>query len=160
MQSKDLENYIEFLLSVALQRCGNIYDAEDLTQETLLAALSYMARGKDIQDVKAWLLVVMGRKFNDMLRKRYKQPIVSIGDDFDIVDENTTIQVINPHFKWGFNFYSSAALCWFRPLGGFHRYHSCWLPPFRRPLILRVYHFLPGFEYIPESFPRSHCRLL
>ena len=88
MQSKDLENYIEFLLSAALQRCGNIYDAEDLTQETLLAALSYMAYGKDIQDVKAWLLVVMGRKFNDMLRKRYKQPIVSIGDDFDIVDEN------------------------------------------------------------------------
>ena len=50
MQSKDLENYIEFLLSVALQRCGNIYDAEDLTQETLLAALSYTARGKDIQE--------------------------------------------------------------------------------------------------------------
>lgn len=93
MQSKELENYIEFLLSAALQRCGNIYDAEDLTQETLLAALSYMARGKDIQDVKAWLLVVMGRKFNDMLRKRYKQPIVSIGDDFDIVDENAMIQL-------------------------------------------------------------------
>lgn len=93
MQSKELEDYIEFLLSAALQRCGNIYDAEDLTQETLLAALSYMARGKDIQDVKAWLLVVMGRKFNDMLRKRYKQPIVSIGDDFDIVDENAIIQL-------------------------------------------------------------------
>ena len=93
MQSKELENYIEFLLSAALQRCGNIYDAEDLTQETLLAALSYMARGRDIQDVKAWLLVVMGRKFNDMLRKRYKQPIVSIGDDFDIVDENAMIQL-------------------------------------------------------------------
>lgn len=93
MQSKELENYIEFLLSAALQRCGNIYDAEDLTQDTLLAALSYMARGRDIQDVKAWLLVVMGRKFNDMFRKRYKQPIVSIGDDFDIVDENAIIQL-------------------------------------------------------------------
>lgn len=55
--------------------------------------MSYMARGRDIQDVKAWLLVVMGRKFNDMLRKRYKQPIVSIGDDFDIVDENAMIQL-------------------------------------------------------------------
>ena len=93
MQSKDLENHIEFLLSAALQKCGNIYDAEDLTQETLLAALSYMARGKEIQDVKAWLLVVMGRKFNDMLRKRYKQPIVSIGDGFDIVDENALIKL-------------------------------------------------------------------
>lgn len=72
---------------------ASVYDAEDLTQETLLAALSYMARGKDIQDVKAWLLVVMGRKFNDMLRKRYKQPIVSIGDGFDIVDENALIKL-------------------------------------------------------------------
>ena len=93
MQSKELENYIEFLLSAVLQRCGNIYDAEDLTQDTLLVAMSYIARGRDIQDVKAWLLVVMGRKFNDMLRKRYKQPIVSIGDDFDIVDENAMIQL-------------------------------------------------------------------
>lgn len=91
MQSKDLENHMEFLLSAALQRCGNIYDAEDLTQETLVAALSYMARGKDIQDVKAWLLVVMGRKFNDMLRKRYRQPMISIGDGFDLADENAMI---------------------------------------------------------------------
>ena len=64
-----------------------------LLYTSLLAAMSYMARGRDIQDVKAWLLVVMGRKFNDMLRKRYKQPIVSIGDDFDIVDENAMIQL-------------------------------------------------------------------
>lgn len=91
MQEKHLEKHIEFLLSAALQRCGNIYDAEDLTQETLLAALSYAAGGKKIQDGKAWLLAVMRRKFNDMLRKRYQQPIVSIGDDFDIVDENAMI---------------------------------------------------------------------
>ncbi len=71
MQNKELENYIEFLLSAALQRCGNIYDAEDLTQETLLAALAYMAQGKDIQDVKAWLLVVMGRKFNGICQACY-----------------------------------------------------------------------------------------
>ncbi len=93
MQNKDLENYIEFLLSAALQRCGNIYDAEDLTQETLLAALAYMAQGKDIQDVKAWLLVVMGRKFNGMLRKKYRQATVSIGEAFDIMDDSASIQL-------------------------------------------------------------------
>lgn len=87
MQNGHLENHIEFLLSAALQKCGDIYMAEDLTQETFLAALSYMARGKEIQDVKAWLLVVMGRKFNDMLRKKYRQPLVSIGEDFDMADE-------------------------------------------------------------------------
>lgn len=95
MKSKNIENYIEFLLSAALQKCGNIYDAEDLTQETLLAVLSYMARGKDIEDMKAWLLVVMGRKFNDMLRKKYRQATVSIGEDFDIIDESASIQ-LNP----------------------------------------------------------------
>ncbi len=86
MRSNNIENHIEFLLSAALRKCGNIYDAEDLTQETLLAALSYMSRGKDIKDMKAWLLVVMGRKFNDMLRKKYRQAAVSIGEDFDIID--------------------------------------------------------------------------
>lgn len=95
MKSKNIENYIEFLLSAALQKCGNIYDAEDLTQETLLAVLSYMARGKDIEDMKSWLLVVMGRKFNDMLRKKYRQATVSIGEDFDIIDESASIQ-LNP----------------------------------------------------------------
>lgn len=92
MYDEKLENQIEFLLSAALQKCGDIYTAEDLTQETLLAALSYMARGKKIQDIRAWLLVVMGRKFNDMLRKRYRHPAVSIGGDFDLVDENAVIQ--------------------------------------------------------------------
>ncbi|MBQ8164633.1 MAG: RNA polymerase sigma factor [Clostridia bacterium] len=91
MQSKNIENYIEFLLSAALQKCGNIYDAEDLTQETMLAALSYMSQEKNIQDIKAWLIVVMNRKFNDMLRKKYKQATVSIGDDFDSIDEGTSI---------------------------------------------------------------------
>ena len=36
---KELEEHIEFLLSVALRKCGDPYDAEDLTQDTLLAAL-------------------------------------------------------------------------------------------------------------------------
>lgn len=37
MQSKEIENHIEFLLSAALQKCGDIYDAEDITQDTLPA---------------------------------------------------------------------------------------------------------------------------
>lgn len=91
MCDEKLENHIEFLLSAALQKCGDIHTAEDLTQETFLAALSCMARGKEIRDLRAWLLVTMGRKFNDMLRKKYRQPIVSIGEDFDLVDENAAI---------------------------------------------------------------------
>ncbi len=90
MQNQHLENHIEFLLSAALQRCGNIYDAEDLTQETLLAALSYLAKGKSIQDIRAWLLVVMGRKFNDMLRKKYRQATILMNDAPETMDESAS----------------------------------------------------------------------
>ncbi|MDE7326181.1 MAG: sigma-70 family RNA polymerase sigma factor [Lachnospiraceae bacterium] len=87
MQNKNLENQIDFLLATALQKCGNSYDAEDLTQEVLLAALSYLSRGNFIQNMRAFLLTVMNRKFNDMLRKKYRQPTIFIGCDFDLADE-------------------------------------------------------------------------
>lgn len=83
MQNKTLETQIDFLLSAALQKCGDIYDAEDLTQETLLAALSYLSGGKTIRDERSWLLTVMNRRFNDMLRKKYRQPTILMGCDFD-----------------------------------------------------------------------------
>ncbi len=86
-KENNLEDYTELLLSAALQKCGNIYDAEDLTQETLLAALSYLSCGNIMQNTKAWLFTVLNRKFYDMLRKKYRQPSISIGDHFDIIDE-------------------------------------------------------------------------
>lgn len=40
MQINDIENIIEYLFSAALKKCENFEDAEDLTSETLLAALN------------------------------------------------------------------------------------------------------------------------
>jgi len=79
-----IENQIEFLLSAALRKCGNLQDAEDLTQEVILAALLYEANGKHIDNLRPWLVTVMNRKYCDMLRRRYRQPFVSIGEDFDL----------------------------------------------------------------------------
>lgn len=94
MQSKEIENHIEFLLSAALQKCGDIYDAEDITQDTILAALLYLSQGKEIRDMRAWLLTVMNRKFYDMLRKKYRQPTIIIRDDFDIIDDSASVFLI------------------------------------------------------------------
>ena len=92
MHNNELEFHIEFLLSAALKKCGNAYDAEDLTQETLLAALAYHSNGNEIKDVRAWLLTILNRRYYDMLRKKYRQPTISMGEDFDIFystdDEN------------------------------------------------------------------------
>lgn len=85
---KELEEHIEFLLSVALRKCGDPYDAEDLTQDTLLAALYQLAKGKPIRDLRGWLLTVLNNKWNDRLRKKYRQPLVSIGEGFDVASED------------------------------------------------------------------------
>ena len=86
-----IEDQIEFLLSAALRKCGNIHDAEDLTQETLMCALAYIKKGNVIQDIHAWLLAVLNNKWNDFLRKKYQQPIIGIGEGFEIIDETDDI---------------------------------------------------------------------
>ncbi len=88
MQNDKLENQIEFLLSAALQKCGDIHEAEDLTQETLMAALSFMSNGHEILDLRAWLLTVLSHKWNDSLRKKYRRPAVLMGEDFEIADDS------------------------------------------------------------------------
>jgi len=87
MQNKELENQIDFLFSAALKKCGDLHDAEDLTQETLLCALSHTAKGNRIEDMRAWLLTVLNHKWNDRLRRKYRQPVIGIGDGFDIMDD-------------------------------------------------------------------------
>ncbi len=91
MQNDKIENHIDFLLSMALKKCENIHDAEDLTQETLLSALSYLAKGETIRDLRAWLIRVLNYKWSDALRKKYRQPIIGIGEGFDIIDEDADI---------------------------------------------------------------------
>jgi len=83
---EDITKYIEYLFAIALKKCENIADAEDLTQETLLAALRYLDSGKDITNLKYWLTSTLSHKWNDMLRKKYKLPTVSI-DTFPEVDD-------------------------------------------------------------------------
>jgi DNA-directed RNA polymerase specialized sigma24 family protein len=75
-----LEEQIEFLLSVAIRKCGAPYEAEDLTQDTLLAALVHLSKGKPIHDLRGWLLTVLNNKWNDRLRKKYRQPLVTFGE--------------------------------------------------------------------------------
>ncbi|MDE7223058.1 MAG: RNA polymerase sigma factor [Acetatifactor sp.] len=82
-----IEEQLEFLLTAALRKCGNLQDAEDLVQETMLAALLYEAKGKHIDKIRPWLAAVMNRKYCDMLRRRYRRPFVSMGEDFDVACE-------------------------------------------------------------------------
>lgn len=87
MQKQELTNYAEYLLGVALHKCGNLSDAQDVTQETMLAALQYLNKGEIMGNPKAWLLSVMNRKYYDMLRKKYQFPTVISAEELEIADE-------------------------------------------------------------------------
>ena len=75
MHLPEIQNHMVYLFKVGLKKCGRFNEAEDLVQEVLLAALQYP---KEIQDIRAWLLMVLNHKYYDMLRKKYKLPIISI----------------------------------------------------------------------------------
>lgn len=84
MKNHEFQEQMDFLLSCALRKCNHTEDAEDLVQETILAALTYQAGGGSMKDVRGWLLTVMNRKFYDMLRRKYQMPTVTIGEGFDL----------------------------------------------------------------------------
>lgn len=83
IMQQQIENYIEYLFSLALQKSGNFSDAEDLTQDVLLAAYVYLNKGGKIDNMKSWLSGTLNHKYYDMLRKKYKMPMVSI----DLISE-------------------------------------------------------------------------
>lgn len=86
----ELIKYADCLLKSAVYKTGNISDAEDIVQETLLAALIHIEKGGEIENIKKWLFAVLNRKFNDFLRRKYRKPAVCIdvvceqADDSDL----------------------------------------------------------------------------
>ena len=84
----EITKYVEYLFSIALKKCGDVNDAEDLTQETILAAFQFVKRGGTISNMKYWLTTVLSNKWNDMLRKKYRLPLVSVDVIPDIEDCN------------------------------------------------------------------------
>lgn len=76
--SHDPENWLaehgDYLFRYALCRCRDPHVAEDLVQETLLAALSACVRREGTSSVRTWLTGILNHKHIDFLRKRYRIP--------------------------------------------------------------------------------------
>lgn len=85
MNKEELTEYADFLLKIAVYKAGNITDAEDIVQETMLAALTQIEKGGNIENPKSWLSAVLNRKYYDFLRRKYRKPVVCI----DVVCEQT-----------------------------------------------------------------------
>lgn len=82
-----LIEYADYLMKIAVFKTGNICDAEDLVQDTFLAALAYLERGRSIDNVKSWLSSVLDRKFYDGIRRKYRKPTVSMDVTTELAEE-------------------------------------------------------------------------
>ena len=94
MKEQEAQKWIEQLLPQALSKCGNMADAEDLVQETLLVAIAYQASGRAIEEMGAFLHTVLHRKFYDQLRRKYRLPTVSIAMGEELADDEDFVQRI------------------------------------------------------------------
>ena len=76
----DLTPYIDALYAAAVARTHDSAAAQDLAQETLLAALVALSRGKRPKNLRAWLMGILCNKYNDDLREKYNAPRIYYGD--------------------------------------------------------------------------------
>lgn len=71
----DAGQHMDWLFHQAMLLCRNTADAEEITQEALLAALAVHG---EIVNARGFLLTVLRRRYADLLRRKYRLPTVSI----------------------------------------------------------------------------------
>ena len=64
---KHIFNYLKLKVN------GNIHTAEDLLSEVFISALENVPGLKDRKKLSSWLLRIANNKFNDYLRKKYRE---------------------------------------------------------------------------------------
>ena len=84
---EEITKYVEYLFALALKKSGDVNVAEDLAQDTLLAAVQFRRRGGEMSNVKYWLASTLSHKWNDYLRAKYKLPTVSVDILPEVADE-------------------------------------------------------------------------
>ena len=84
MRTEELLEHTDYLLGVAARKCDSWDDAQDLVQTTLLEGLLAVKSGKKIDNARNWLVTVLNRRYYDMLREKYRKPLVFYGMSYDL----------------------------------------------------------------------------
>ncbi len=76
MKVDELLAQVDYLLHIAGRKCDSWEEAQDLVQATLLEGLLAIRKGMQINNAKNWLCTVLNRKYFDLLREKYRKPLV------------------------------------------------------------------------------------
>ena len=86
MNKDEIIQYYDYLMRLAVSKCGAQTDAEDLVGETMLAAFACLHKGGVIAHPKTWLSNTLLHKYNDSLRRKYRAPVtVNLDDVSDLL---------------------------------------------------------------------------
>lgn len=78
-----VDKYADYLYNYAFSRVNDEIAAEDLVQETFLAALRGMDRFTGSSTLKTWLISILKNKVIDYFRKKYRESKVEIQEDIN-----------------------------------------------------------------------------
>lgn len=82
--------YLDFLYNAAAKKHIDANDVDDVVQESMIAYIVYEKSCKRIDEPKALLNTLLQRKYNDLLRKKYKNAAVSFDvSEHDIASNDT-----------------------------------------------------------------------
>jgi RNA polymerase sigma-70 factor (ECF subfamily) len=103
----ELQKHRPQLVRFAMLQLRNATAAEDVVQETLLAALQSGASFAGQSSVKTWLVGILKHKIIDAIRKQSReQPLESADDETDIEDLQNAVYLDDGHHRetpadWG-----------------------------------------------------------
>ena len=101
-----VDHYGDFLYRFALSRVKDPAVAEDLVQETFLAALRARESFKGRSAARTWLIAILKHKIVDYIRKKFREPptdkIETMTDIMDADFNDSGKWQVRPH-KWAIN---------------------------------------------------------
>lgn len=78
--SKDsFEEILSYLYETAMHKYGDFPEIDTIVQESMLAYLENNKKGVGITHPKGYLSAILQRKYNDYLRNKYKNRVVTYG---------------------------------------------------------------------------------
>lgn len=104
--SAQINVYRSYLLRVAMLQLRNSEVAEDVVQDTLLAALQGASGFSGRSSIKTWLTGILKHKIVDVIRRKTREPAFAAFDeecqieDFDALFDDTG-HWENPPAEWG-----------------------------------------------------------
>jgi RNA polymerase sigma-70 factor (ECF subfamily) len=102
----DLQQHRPYLLRYALLQLRNVEQAEDVVQETLLAALEGRAHFAGGSSLKTWLTGILKHKVMDVIRRKSREQPLAPGADGDEAAALDTLFKSDGHWQqmpatWG-----------------------------------------------------------